>query len=255
MISWLDDHDAPFPATRRALPADSDAPGLLAAGGELSLERLRGAYRQGIFPWYSPGQPVLWWTPDPRMVLPVEAFRLHRSLRQTLRRFIRTPGCEVRIDSAFDRVIEACAGSSRGGEAGTWIVPEMIEAYQRWHRAGGVHSFETWVDGELVGGLYGPSLGRMFFGESMFAARSDASKVALAALVCFCREHGVTLIDCQQYTGHLASLGAREMSRGHFEAHLAGSVDRMPIGDWTYHPALWRHLALEAAGAPEDAQQ
>lgn len=255
MIPWLEDDDAPFPPTARALPPDSDAPGLLAAGGELDVWRLATAYGQGIFPWYSPGQPILWWAPDPRMVLPVAEFRLRRSLRKTLRHFIATPGCELRIDSAFGRVIEACARTPREGQHGTWIVPEMIAAYRDWHAAGGAHSVETWVDGELVGGLYAVSLGRMVFGESMFSHRSDASKIALAALVCFCREHGVTMIDCQQRTDHLASLGAREIPRPVFEAHLAGSVGAAPIEDWTYHPALWRHLGLEAADATEDVQR
>lgn len=255
VIPWLDDDDTPFPQTDLALPTGSDAPGLLAAGGELLLPRLRAAYSHGIFPWYSPGQPVLWWAPDPRMVLEVDSFRLHRSLRKTLRRFVRTPGCEIRIDGSFDRVIEACARTPREGQRGTWIVPEMIAAYRRWHAAGGVHSFETWVDGELVGGLYGPVLGRMVFGESMFAWRTDASKIALAALVCFCREHGVPLIDCQQHTVHLASFGAHEIPRLAFEAHLERTVGGPSIEDWTYHASMWRHLGLEAADAPEDVQQ
>lgn len=254
MIPWLDD-DSAFPPTSRALPGNSDAPGLLAAGGELHPRRLAAAYARGIFPWYSSGQPVLWWAPDPRMVLPVDGFRLSRSLRKTLRRFIRTPGCELRIDHDFARVMATCAGTPREGQGGTWIVPEMLDAYRRWHLAGSTHSFETWVDGELVGGLYGVVLGRMFYGESMFAHQTDASKIALAALVCFCREHAVPLIDCQQHTAHLASLGAREIPRIAFEAHLAQTVGAVPIGDWTYHPALWRHLGLEAADAPEDAQQ
>jgi leucyl/phenylalanyl-tRNA--protein transferase len=252
MIPWLDD-DNSFPPTAQALPADSDAPGLLAAGGELTTERLRSAYQHGIFPWYSPGQPVLWWAPEPRMVLPVAEFRLHRSLRKTLRRFIRTPGCEIRVDSVFSRVIEACARTPRDGQRGTWIVPEMMAAYRRWHLAGVVHSVETWVEGELVGGLYGPSLGRMFYGESMFAWRTDASKIALAALICLCRQHGITLIDCQQHTEHLASFGARQIPREAFEAHLARTTAMPSVEDWTYHASMWRHLGLERADT-EDAQ-
>ena len=201
MVPWLRSAADPLPDTRHALPPASDAPGLLAAGGELTTRRLNEAYSKGIFPWYSAGQPVLWWSPEPRMVLFTDEFRLKRSLRKTIARFLRTPGNEVRIDSAFRRVISACAQTPREGQDGTWIVPEMVDAYVAWHRLGHVHSVETWIDGELAGGLYGVGLGRMFFGESMFSHRTDASKIALAALVCFCRAHGVAMIDCQQRTG------------------------------------------------------
>ncbi|MBQ1766049.1 MAG: leucyl/phenylalanyl-tRNA--protein transferase [Aquincola sp.] len=243
-LTWLDDESQPLPDTRRALSADTDAPGLLAAGGRLTTRRLEEAYRKGVFPWFSEGQPVLWWSTDPRMVLPVAEFKLSRSLKKTLARFIRTPGCDVRIDSAFERVIGACAGTPREGQSGTWILPEMVAAYTTWHRAGRVHSFETWMDGELVGGLYGVSIGRMFFGESMFAHRTDASKIALAALVCFCRAHDLPLIDCQQNTGHLASLGAREWPRAQFEAHLAQVLPAAGPRVWSYDPAHWAQLGL-----------
>jgi leucyl/phenylalanyl-tRNA--protein transferase len=253
VIPWLRGPDDALPDTRRALPPGSDAPGLLAAGGELTPQRLTEAYSKGVFPWYSEGQPVLWWSPDPRMVLLVDEFRLKRSLRKTIAKFIRTPGCEVRIDSAFRQVITACAGTPREGQDGTWIVPEMVEAYVAWHRLGTVHSVETWIGGELVGGLYGVSLGRMVFGESMFSHRTDASKIALAALVCFCREHGVAMIDCQQRTGHLASLGGRELPRAEFEQRLTRGLGEPAIVDWTYDPSLWRHLGISAGGA--DAEQ
>ncbi|MFN0182437.1 MAG: leucyl/phenylalanyl-tRNA--protein transferase [Aquabacterium sp.] len=243
-LTWLRHPGDPFPPTRRALGPDSEAPGLLAAGGEVTPRRLEMAYRAGVFPWYSEGQPVLWWTPDPRMVLPVSEFRISRSLRRTLQRFIGAPGCEVRIDHAFDRVIEACAGSPRDGQNGTWIVPELAVGYRQWHREGRVHSFETWVDGDLVGGLYGVSIGRMFFGESMFARRDDASKIALAALVAFCRSHGIALVDCQQNTRHLASLGAREITRASFESHLAGALAAPAPADWTYDVAMWSQLGI-----------
>lgn len=241
MIAWLDD-DTPFPPGTQALGDDTDAPGLLAAGGGLSIERLEAAYRRGIFPWYSPGQPVLWWSPDPRMVLPVAEFRLHRSLRKTLRSFLATPGCEIRFDGAFERVIALCATTPRSGQRGTWIVPALRRAYVEWHRAGGVHSVETWVDGRLVGGLYGVAIGRMFYGESMFSHATDASKIALAALIAFCRGHGIGLVDCQQATAHLASLGARGIPRAAFEAHLAQTLDAAPPSAWTYDPAHWRLL-------------
>lgn len=247
MLHWIDD-DTPLPPGSAAMGPDDEAPGLVAVGGRLTVARLDEAYRKGIFPWYSPGQPVLWWSPEPRMVLPVAEFRLSHSLRKTLRRFARTPGCELRVDSAFERVIRACAGTPREGQDGTWIVPAMIDAYIAWHRAGRVHSVETWIDGELAGGLYGVGIGRMFFGESMFAHRTDASKIALAGLVALCRHHGVPLIDCQQNTRHLASFGAREITRQAFERHLAGVLPAAGIADWTYDPSMWRHVLDGPAG-------
>jgi leucyl/phenylalanyl-tRNA--protein transferase len=250
MITWLRHPDEPLPATRHALGRDAEAPGLLAAGGDLTPRRLEEAYSKGVFPWYSAGQPVLWWSPDPRMVLMVDEFKLARSLRKTIARFIRTPGSEVRIDAGFEAVIRACASTRRDGQAGTWIVPEMVAAYLAWHGRGYVHSFETWIDGELAGGLYGVAIGRMFFGESMFTHRTDASKIALAALICFCREHGITMIDCQQRTGHLASLGARELPRAQFERLLIPRVREPAIADWTYDAAVWRHLSTSTRPGP-----
>ncbi len=241
MLQWIDDGDA-LPPTTLALGPDSDAPGLLAAGGKLSLQRLEEAYRHGVFPWFSRGQPVLWWSPDPRMVLPTAGFKPSKSLAKTLRRVRRDPAYEIRIDSAFRQVIEACAQTPRAGQRGTWIVPQMVAAYAAWHRKGRVHSVETWIDGRLVGGLYLVAIGRMVFGESMFAWATDASKIALAALVCFCRAHGVALIDCQQNTSHLASLGAHEVPRSRFEAHLSRTLGEPDIVDWTYDPAMWSQL-------------
>ena len=245
MIPWLEP-DTPFPDTALALGPETDAPGLLAAGADLTPGRLEAAYRRGIFPWFSQGQPVLWWSTDPRMVLPVNEFKVHRSFRKALNKFLRSPGCEVRIDSAFEQVAAACADTPRDGQAGTWILPDMQAVYSQWHRLGRVHSFETWMDGELVGGLYGVNIGRMFFGESMFAWRTDASKIALAALVCFCRANGIELIDCQQQTRHLASLGARPISRGDFEAHLRGVVDQSPPSVWAYDDVFWSQLEHSA---------
>ncbi len=254
MIRWLESAADPLPDARRALPRHSEAPGLVAAGGELTTARLAEAYGKGIFPWYSAGQPVLWWSPDPRMVLLPAEFTLARSLKKTIRRFVATRGCELRVDSAFRRVITACATTPRGGENGTWIVPEMIEAYCAWHDEGRAHSIETWVDGELTGGLYGVSLGRMFFGESMFARRSDASKIALAALVAFCRAHGVETIDCQQRTAHLASFGGRELERAEFQRRLGTALAMPDIVDWSYDLRLWEQIGMEAI-APEDTPQ
>jgi len=252
MITWLHAERDALPETRSALPRGSDAPGLLAAGGELTPARLTEAYSKGVFPWYSEGQPVLWWSPDPRMVLWVDEFKLSRSLRKTVRAFADSPNGELRVDSAFRAVISACAATPRDGQDGTWIVPEMIDAYCRWHELGRTHSFETWIDGRLVGGLYGVSIGRMFFGESMFSHRTDASKIAVAALICFCREHAITLIDCQQHTTHLASLGARELPRREFERELGPRLGQPPVPDWTYHRSMWRHLEPAAPAAPKD---
>ena len=229
MIAWLSG-DAPFPPLDGAL---DDPNGLLAAGGDLSAQRLVAAYRRGIFPWYSEGQPILWWSPNPRMVLYVNEFKLSRSLRRTIRQDIY----EVRIDTAFRDVVEACAATPRTGQYGTWITPAMIDAYARLHALGYSHSVEAWFGGELVGGLYGLALGSVFFGESMFAHRTDASKVALASLIAVLRHQGVTLIDCQQETAHLASLGARPISRRQFAAHLAELIhSNAPPAPWPRGP-------------------
>jgi len=241
-LPWLEPGDD-FPPVTRAWGHDSEAPGLLAAGGALDVPTLCGAYAEGIFPWFSAGQPILWWSPDPRMVLKVSDFRLHRSLRKTLQKFRTTPGCEVRIDTAFDQVIQACASSPREGQSGTWIVPAMVQAYRALHRAGFAHSVETWVDGRLVGGLYCVALGRAVFGESMFARATDASKIALAALVCFCRAHGIQQIDCQQNTRHLASLGAREMPRAVFLSAVR-QARAEPAPAWRFEPLYWQHLSV-----------
>lgn len=184
------------------------------------------------------------------MVLQVADFHLHRSLRKTLARFAQTPGCEVRIDHDFGAVIEACSRSPRVGQSGTWIVPDMVRAYTDLHRAGHAHSVETWIDGKLAGGLYCVALGRAVFGESMFTRRPDASKIALAALVALCRRYGVQMIDCQQNTPHLASLGAREMPRGRFVAHVAQA--RQEEGpQWRFEPVYWTELLSARPHSPD----
>jgi leucyl/phenylalanyl-tRNA--protein transferase len=215
----------------------------LAAGGALDVATLQRAYSAGVFPWFSAGQPILWWSTDPRMVLVPDEFKLHRSLRKTVTRFMADPGCEIRIDTAFDQVIDACSSASREGQAGTWIVPAMVQAYQRLHRAGSAHSVETWIDGRLAGGLYCVAIGRAVFGESMFTRRPDASKIALGALVAFCRQHGIGMIDCQQNTRHLASLGAREIDRQHFVEQVARAT-REPAPHWQFAPVYWHELLL-----------
>lgn len=247
-LPWLDAGDA-FPPLEQAWGPASDAPGLLAAGGQLDVPTLRDAYAHGVFPWFSEGQPILWWSPDPRMVLQVADFRLHHSLRKTLRRFSRSSRCEVRFDSAFARVIRECAASPRDGSPGTWIVPAMQSAYIDFYRAGYAHSVETWIDGELVGGLYCVCLGRAVFGESMFSKRNDASKIALAALVCFCRANAIQRIDCQQNTGHLASLGAAEMERSTFLAACARAMQE-PATRWHFEPLYWQELVPEIPSDP-----
>ena len=239
-LVWLHSKD-PFPPVASAWPADSEAPGLLAAGADLSVARLHSAYQQGIFPWYSDAQPILWWSTDPRMVLPVDQFCLHRSLKRSLQHFIADPACEIRFDSAFARTIRACAQAPRRGQSGTWIVDAMVRAYENLHAAGHAHSVETWVQGELVGGLYCVCIGQAVFGESMFSLRSDASKIALAALVAWCRQAGVALVDCQQNTRHLASLGAHEMARADFVQHLKTATTRAS-GAWRFEPLYWKTL-------------
>ncbi|HQR09715.1 MAG TPA: leucyl/phenylalanyl-tRNA--protein transferase [Casimicrobiaceae bacterium] len=225
MLAWLQ-HDAPFPPLSTAL---ADPNGLLAAGGDLSPERLIAAYRRGIFPWFSAGQPILWWSPDPRMVLYVDEFRLAHSLAKRVRR----RDFEIRIDTAFRDVIESCARVPRAGQRGTWITPGMIDAYCELHRRGIAHSVESWRDGHLCGGLYGMALGKVFFGESMFARETDASKVALVHLMDILRRQGVPLVDCQQETAHLRSFGARPITRDAFAGHLDALIHSTePVSGW-----------------------
>jgi leucyl/phenylalanyl-tRNA--protein transferase len=226
MIPWLA-AGQPFPPVRSALRAPN---GLLAATSDITPERLLEAYAQGVFPWYSEGEPVLWWSPDPRMVLFGREFRVTRSLRKTLAKAARSERVQVTLDRDFGAVMRACA-EPRSDSAGTWITQDVLAAYGTLHARGLAHSVETWIDGKLAGGLYGVSLGRMFFGESMFARAPDASKIALAALVRLLLAEGVPMIDCQQATRHLASLGGREIARHDFTAHLRSAVQQPSI-EW-----------------------
>ena len=239
-LPWLHPGD-PFPDPAQAWDQQQPAPGLLAAGGALDPDTLQRAYGHGIFPWFSEGQPILWWSTDPRMVLFTDEFRLHRSLRKTLARFRADARCEIRFDGDFDAVIRACATSERPGQSGPWIVPPMVAAYQAFHRAGYAHSVEAWIDDELVGGLYCVTIGQAVFGESMFTRVPDASKIALAALVAWCRHHGVKLVDCQQNTRHLASLGAREIPRAEFVKEVVRASGRPPAA-WCFEPVYWNSL-------------
>ena len=216
MIPWLHPGDT-FPPVTHAL---RDPNGLLAAGGDLSAPRLIEAYRHGIFPWFNPGEPILWWSPDPRMVLFPAELKVSRSLRKTLKK----PDHEVRVDTAFAAVMRACA-APRERQGGTWISEAMVGAYGRLHEMGLAHSVETWRGGELIGGLYGVALGRMFYGESMFSRATDASKIAFVHLVRHLERLGFGMIDCQMKTAHLASLGAREIPREEFVRRLAQLIE------------------------------
>lgn len=253
-LSWIEEHE-PLPDPADAWGPESRAPGLLAAGDDLSTQRLREAYSNGIFPWYSQSQPVLWWSTDPRMVLMVDQFRIHHSFKKTLASFIKNSSCEIRFNSDFSTVIQNCAQrpakkaqtlnaeSTHKQEAtgGTWILPQMQTTYQEAHQEGFAHSVETWIDGALVGGLYCVSLGKAVFGESMFSLQKDASKIALAALVAFCRAHQIVMIDCQQNTSHLASLGAKEMPRARFIESIKISQQE-PAPEWVFLKDYWHEL-------------
>ncbi len=225
-LIWLD-HDEPFPPLERAAV---DPNGLLAAGLDLTPKRVLDAYQKGIFPWFSAGQPVLWWSPNPRMVLFTAEFRLHRSLKKTLHHIAQDNRWELRCDTCFETVIRACAEPREDG-GGTWIHESMIEVYCDLHRQGITHSIETWFEGQLVGGLYGLSVGRMFYGESMFTRRPDASKIALASLAHFLYRNSCPMIDCQQSTSHLASMGGREIDRKNFIAEVKRLVSQ-PSPTW-----------------------
>ena len=216
----------PFPPLERALIEPN---GLLAAGGDLSPERLLDAYAHGIFPWFGDEDPVLWWSPDPRMVLFPRELHMSRSLRRT----IRSGEFSVTLDGAFEAVMQGCA-APRPRQEGTWITGEMMSAYSHLASLGYAHSVEAWADGELVGGLYGVALGRVFYGESMFTRRTDASKVALSHIVRQLDRWKFVLIDCQMATGHLASLGAREIARDDFVRRVRTGAVQSPV------PAPWR---------------
>jgi leucyl/phenylalanyl-tRNA--protein transferase len=213
-----------FPPTEEA-----EGDGLLAVGGDLTKERLLAAYSIGIFPWYEAGQPILWWSPDPRLVLIPEELKISRSLRKALRK----QHFEIRFDSAFQQVIKACADIRIQKGEGTWIIPEMQQAYTELHQEGFAHSVESWLDGKLAGGLYGISLGQCFFGESMFSTRNDSSKVALVALVEFSKQVGIKMIDCQMTTAHLLRLGAKEIKRKVFLQILKTHLEEPTLkGSW-----------------------
>lgn len=230
MLTWLAP-DSPFPPLEAAL-AEPD--GLLAVGGDLSLQRLLDAYSRGIFPWYNEGDPILWWSPDPRMVLFPGEFKFSRSLRKRLRK----GEFELSFDRCFADVMQRCA-APRHGQQGTWINRTMLNAYSELHRRGYAHSVETWRGDELVGGLYGVAIGRAFFGESMFTRETDASKIAFAHLVRQLERWGFGLIDCQMQTAHLASLGARPIPRSEFKQRLTELIDCPNHANWQFDDDLF----------------
>lgn len=225
-------NESPFPPLSQAMKYPN---GLLAAGGDLSAARLMQAYRRGIFPWFSSGDPILWWSPDPRMVLFPAEFKLSRSLQKKLVHL----SYEVTVDTSFEIIMRECA-APRADETGTWISQEMIGAYCELHRLGHAHSVEVWMQDQLVGGLYGIAVGHIFFGESMFSRRTDASKIALAYLSRQLERWNFGLIDCQMHTPHLASLGARLIPRSEFIAHLQELINCKPIEHFQFDRDLFR---------------
>ncbi|RMG93396.1 MAG: leucyl/phenylalanyl-tRNA--protein transferase [Deltaproteobacteria bacterium] len=240
----LPDDRIVFPDPRAAEPS-----GLLAVGGDLSVERLLAAYRAGIFPWFGPDEPILWWSPDPRFVLFPDELHVGRSLRRALR---RRP-YEIRFDHAFAEVVRACARAPRPGQSGTWITDDMIEAYVRLHEAGVAHSIEAYEGDTLVGGLYGVAVGRIFCGESMFARADDASKIAFVRGIEWMRRHGLELVDCQVRTDHLERFGARPIPRDRFLAQLAQNREGpgLPTGYWADAGAVFLGRSLHGGDGVE----
>ena len=238
MIEWLA-QGAPFPPVASAL---NEPNGLLAASQWISPQAIASAYTQGIFPWYGPDEPVLWWSPDPRMVLFTAEFKISRSLTKTLRAVAGSNHLTLRLNQAFSEVMRACATTPRPGQTGTWISEDMVACYTALHRAGQAHSIEVWRSTQLVAGLYGVALGRMFFGESMFSRERDGSKIALAALVALLAKEGVLLLDCQQRTAHLESLGGRTIPRNIFCQHVAHAVAQPALVWEKYVPLALNHL-------------
>jgi leucyl/phenylalanyl-tRNA--protein transferase len=241
-LPWLEP-GSPFPDPEQAWDANSPAPGLLAAGAELTPKKLIKAYAQGIFPWFSQGQPVLWFSTHPRMVLRPANFQPHHALTKKIKKLLREQRLVLRFDHDFGQVMRHCAHMARPLQNGTWIGPEMMQAYAALHDQGLAQSITTWIDGQLAGGLYAVTLGQMVYGESMFSLQSDGSKIALCALTCWALEHGLPLIDCQQQTRHMHFMGARPIDRRLFLQEIQALV-KMPQPAWSFQPHLWHHLGL-----------
>jgi leucyl/phenylalanyl-tRNA--protein transferase len=238
-LTWIDP-DRPLPDPQQQSTTESSN-GLIAKGLDLSTTRLFEAYSKGIFPWFSEGEPVLWWSPDPRMCLNPATFKLHRSLRKRIQSGLRQGSLEIRVDADFDQVIHHCAAQQRPGQNGTWIVPPMIDAYRAFHREGYVHAVTAHWGGELIGGLYAVNIGHAVFGESMFTLRADGSKIALAALVALALRESVPLIDCQQETAHLGALGAAPIPRAIFLETVRSAAQAPPM-NWGFNASTWLTL-------------
>jgi leucyl/phenylalanyl-tRNA--protein transferase len=233
-IPWIELHSPLFPSPRTFVQDNPELPqDLIALSDSMDEQLLLAAYRQGIFPWYSEGQPVMWWCTSPRMVLDTRQINISDSLRKKLKQVLKNPAWEIKVDTAFREVITACAQSQRKDQDGTWITEEIIAHYAQLHEQGIAHSVETWFDGTLVGGLYGINLGTMFYGESMFRKITDASKIALAALCAWCAEVHIHLIDCQQQTTHLLSMGAHPIPKDSFLDWIESHIDQpSPLWKW-----------------------
>ena len=240
-ISWLGPHD-PFPNPLTEADPDPSVPGLIAVSENIYPGQLARAYQQGIFPWYSDNQPILWWSPDPRMVLKPSEFKCSDSLRKIIRSFCQNPQSQILVDDDFGAVIRSCATSSRKDQDGTWITHEIIDAYTALHEQGNAHSIAVIEEGQLTGGLYCVSFGNMVFGESMFSRKTNASKIALAALSAWCLDNEVKMIDCQQETAHLLSLGAAPIPRQVFLEQLQISINQTKIEQsWTFDKTILHH--------------
>ena len=240
-IAWLGPHD-PFPNPLLEADPDPSVPGLIAVSEQIYPGQLARAYQQGICPWYSDNQPVLWWSPDPRMILKPGNFKCSDSLRKIIRLFCQNTQSQVEIDGDFGAVIRSCATSARKDQDGTWITHEIMDAYTALHEQGNAHSIAVIEDGQLMGGLYCVSFGGMVFGESMFSRKTNASKIALAALSAWCLKNDIEMIDCQQETAHLLSLGAAPMPRRHFLEQLQISVNQTKIKhSWTFDKTILHH--------------
>lgn len=240
-IPWLGPHD-PFPNPLTETDPDPSVPGLIAVSENIYPDQLRRAYQQGIFPWYSDNQPILWWSPNPRMVLKPSKFKCSDSLRKIIRSFCQNIQSQIVVNDDFGAVIRLCATSSRKDQDGTWITHEIIDAYTALHEQGNAHSIAVIEDGQLTGGLYCVSFGGMVFGESMFSRKTNASKIALAALSSWCLNNDINMIDCQQETAHLLSLGAAPMPRKAFLEQLQISINQTKIkGSWTFDKTILHH--------------
>lgn len=240
-IAWLGPND-PFPNPLTEADPDPSVPGLIAVSEHIYPGQLARAYQQGIFPWYSDNQPILWWSPNPRMVLKPSEFKCSDSLRKIIRSFCQSDQSQIMVDDDFGAVIRSCATSTRKNQDGTWITHEIIDAYTALYEQGNAHSIAVIEDSQLTGGLYCVAFGGMVFGESMFSRKTNASKIALAALSAWCLQNGVSMIDCQQETAHLLSLGATPISRRVFLEQLQISINQTKIEkSWTFDKAILHH--------------